>query len=205
MKTYMVIAMTSVYCLLVGPPRSFATSEIEKHSHLKPALEIQEEADVTDEQACSSMGAMTIDYATGEPGTPKTGFRITDPRGREIAYDPKTNMGRQEIPLAQAYLDCDQNEESSELRDCQDRIEICGPATGTYRIELSSTESGRFSLSVAAASSRTRSGSGYDATSSRAELKGATDGHEPTVMLLRYSREAGTPIQLSRSDGLAGR
>jgi len=207
MKFILVVILISVCGLFLPPPRLFANSEVENTSNQTQTVpEIHEEADPNNAQECFSMGRMTIDYETGEPGLPKIGFRVTDPLGRKIAYDPKTRMGQQEIPLAQAYLDCDENEETGELRECKDHIEICGPLSGTYRIELSSMESGKFSLTVSAESSTTRSGTDYAETASRAEFHGKTDGHDSTALLLRYSREAGSKIRLTRSgQRLAGK
>src|SRR5262249_29173607 len=138
-----------------------------------------------------------IDYASGQPGLPETAFRVTDPRGREIGYDPRTNRGWRQIPLAQAYLDCEENDETGELRQCKDHIEICGPVSGTYRIELSPMQSGKFSVTVSATSRRTRNESGYGTTASQAELQGETHGHEQAVLLLHYSRETATHVTLT--------
>jgi hypothetical protein len=196
MKILFVIALT-VCCLPAAPLRLFANPAVEKTSVRSAAREMNREADPNYEQACFSMGRMTIDYASGEQGLPQTGFRVSDPQGRRIAYDPETNMGQQEIPLAQAYLDCDENDETGELRECKDHIEICGPVSGTYRIELSPVQNGKFSLSVTAASRRTPNGSSYDSTISRAEWRGETNVPEHPVLLLHYSRESGAQITLT--------
>jgi hypothetical protein len=118
------------------------------------------------------MGRMTIDYASGETGLPKAGFRITDPRGREIGYDPRTNRGWQAMPLAQAFLECEENDGTGELEQCKGHVEICGPVSGTYQIEVLPTHSCKYSITVSATSQRTRTEFGYDTTSSRADLKG---------------------------------
>ena len=198
MKILFAIALT-VCCLPTAPLRLFANPVVEKTLVRSAAREMNLEADPNYEQACFSMGRMTIDFASGEQGRPQTGFRVADPRGRRIAYDPETNMGQQEIPLAQAYLDCDENDETGELRECKDHIEICGPASGTYRIELSAAQSGKFSVSVSAASRRTRSESGYRTTISRAEWHGETKVQEHSVLLLHYSRESGAQITLTEA------
>lgn len=196
MKFFFVILLTCF--LLVECLETFATQGIERTSRSRATVrEISEEADPKYEQACFSMGRMTIDYSTGEPGLSKAGFRVTDPRGREIAYDPGTNRGRQELPLAQAYLDCEENDETGELRQCKDHIEICGPVSGMYRIELSPVQNAKFSVEVSAVNMRIRTRSGYDVTSSRADLQGETRGHAPAVLLLHYSREAGTQVTLT--------
>ena len=104
------------------------------------------------------------------------------------------------MPLAQAFLDCQENEDTGELRSCTGHIEICGPMSGRYQIVLSSAHRGNYSLSVSARSQRKRGGSGYEMTGSRADLKGDIRGQQTTVLVLQYSREAGTPITLTGSD-----
>ena len=148
---------------------------------------------------------MTIEYAGGEVGPPKLGFRITDPRGREIGYDPRVNRGWQEMPLAQAFLDCEENEDTGELRHCKYHIEICGPISGTYQIDLFPIHSGEFSISAWAASQRTRNETGYDTTGSRADWKSEMHELHPVVLLLRYSREAGTQVMLTSDQHLTDR
>lgn len=101
------------------------------------------------------------------------------------------------MPLAQAYLDCEQNEDTGELRQCKGHIEICGPISGTYRIELSPVQITNYSLEVSAVSKRARSQSGYDVTTSRAELQSEIGEQEPAALLLHYSRETGTQITLT--------
>src|SRR5215813_6927488 len=125
MKVFVLIALL---CLPLTPSQLFANPAIDGNSHLRSAARgMKEEADPTYDSACFSMGRMTIDYGSEERGLPTIGFRVTDPRGREIGYDPRTNAIRQQMPLAQAYLDCEENDETGELRQCKDHIEICGP------------------------------------------------------------------------------
>jgi hypothetical protein len=205
-KAWVLVALT-VCTLPVTSWHLFAAVGVDERVLSRPETrEICLEADPEQEQACFSMGRMTIDYASGENGLPKVGFRIIDPRGREIGYDPRTNRGWQQMPLAQAFLDCQENEDTGELRSCKGHIEICGPISGRYQIVLSSAHSSKYSISVSASSQRKRGGSGYEMTGSRADLKGDIRGQKAAVLVLQYSREAGTAITLTGSDWhLAGR
>ena len=110
---------------------------------------------------------------------PKADFRITDPRGRETGYDPRTNTGWQEMPLAQAFVECEENEETGELKLCQGRVEICGPVSGTYQIELLPAQSSKYSITVSATSQRTPTEFASDTTSSRADWQSDMQGQEP--------------------------
>jgi hypothetical protein len=163
------------------------------------AREIRDEADPEAEQACFSMGRITLNYASGEVGPPTIGFRITDPLGRTIGYDPRTNKARQEMPLAQAFLDCDENEETGELRQCKGHIEICGPISGTYKVEVLPMRSGTYSINASATSQKTRNKTGFHTTSSQADLKGEVFEQRPVKLLLQYSREAGSQIKWNGS------
>jgi hypothetical protein len=140
---------------------------------------------------------MTMEYTSEDGGLPKAGFRVTDPRGREIGYEPTTNAVRQQMPLAQVYLDCEENDETGELRACKDHIEICGPVSGVYRIELLPMQNGRFFFSVSATSRRTHNGLIDDVTTSQASWQIRIDEQKPAVLLLRYSRDSGTQITLT--------
>lgn len=155
--------------------------------------------DPANEQACFSMGRMVIDYWSGDAGAARPGFRLTDPLGRKIGYDPRTSTGWQEMPLAQAYLNCGENEDTGELANCTDHIEICGPISGTYRIELAPTQSASYVIKVLAFSQRTRTASAYEVTTSATDLAGTISGNEPAALLLHYSREPGTGVALAGS------
>jgi len=196
MKFWILLALTASV-LPPMPSRLLADQGLKTSPSSPEAREIRVEADPDHEQACFSMGRITIDYASREVGPPNVGFRITDPRGRQIGYDPRVNRGWQEMPLAQAFLDCEENEDTGELRHCKDHDEICGPISGTYQIDLLPIHSGEFSMSAWAASQRTQREAGYDTTSSRADWKSEMHELKPMVLLLRYSREAGTQLTLT--------
>jgi hypothetical protein len=179
----------------------FAYPELDMHQRLnQPERAIHEEADPANEQACFSMGRMIVEYASGEAGVGRMGFRIVDPLGREIGYDPRTSKGWQDMPFSEAYFDCDENEATGEMTSCKAHIEICGPISGRYRIELSSAQIAKYHINVSAASQRSRTESGYQGTVSRADFEGALREQDSAVLLLQYSRHSGTQIKLARSD-----
>ncbi len=175
-------------------------------SHLRAELRLNtsfskaEVREIRREADPFSMGRITLHYASGEEGSPTIGFRITDPRGRTIGYDPRINKGWQEMPLAQAFLDCDENEETGELRHCKGHIEICGPISGTYQVEVLPTRSSTYSMNASATSQRTRNKTGFHTTSSQADFKGKVFEQHPARLLLQYSREAGSQIKLTGTD-----
>lgn len=162
--------------------------------------EIRDEVDPATEQACYSMGQMTLSYDGGELGPPNVGLRITDPRGRKIGYDLQADRGWQELPLAQGSFDCDENENASELRHCVGHIQICGPISGTYKVEVLPARRGKYSVKISGTSQETRDATGFHSTDSRVEFKSEVQNLEPQTLLLEYSRDAGAQIKLTRID-----
>ena len=162
--------------------------------------EILDEVDPATEQACYSMGQMTLTYDSGELGPPNVGLRITDPRGRKIGYDLQADKGWQELPLAEGSFDCDENENTSELRHCVGHIQICGPISGTYKVEVLPAKRGKYSVKISGTSQATRDATGFHSTDSQVEFKGEAQNLEPQTLLLEYSRDTGAQIKLTHSD-----
>ena len=161
---------------------------------------IHDEADPREQQSCYSMGQMNITYKSKGVGSPDVGLRVTDPRGRKIGHDLGADRGWQELPVAEAFFDCDENEDTGELRNCTGDIQICGPISGTYQLEVLPTHSGKYSISVSARSQEMRDEHGFHSTGSQAEFKSDTWEQKPAILLLQYSRQDGAQIRLSRSD-----
>jgi hypothetical protein len=199
-KFFILLALTAL--ALVSCSRLFANREAQTTS-LSGSLagQVRFEADPRgDEQDCLSSGRMTIVYASNDVGLPDVAFQITDPRARKIGYDPTKNRGWQQMPLAQAFLDCDQNDDMGELRDCKGHIEICGPISGTYQIEVLPTKNSNFSLNAWGTSQSERAASAPKATHSQVEWKSQIREHELVILFLQYSRQAGTQITLTGDD-----
>lgn len=161
---------------------------------------VHDEVDPKDQQSCYAMGQISVTYKSGEVGPPNVGLRITDPRGRKVGYDPRTNQGWQELPLAQGYVECDANEDTGEARHCAGYIQICGPISGTYKVEVLPSQPGKYSVSVAGTSQQTRDERGFRSTDSQVELNSEIQKQTPETFLLKYSREAGTQVELFRGD-----
>ena len=161
--------------------------------------EIRDEVDPADQQACFSMGQISLTYKSGEVGPPNVGLRITDPRGRRIGYDLRTDQAWQELPLAQGFFDCDENEENAERKHCAGHIQICGPVSGTYKLELLPAKKGRYSIRVSSTSEERPGKLGFYSTGSCARLNGKVK-ITPKILFLKYSREAGAQLKLARGN-----
>lgn len=165
-----------------------------------PLHQIRDDVDPTDQQSCESMGQMGIVYETGNAGPPNIGLRITDPRGRKIGYDPRAPKVWQELPLADGFVECNELEEKTGLKHCAAHIQICGPVSGTYKLEVLPTQNGTYSITVIGTSESTRDQAGPHSTASRAQYRSEIRKQSPDVLTLNYSREAGTKISLGRND-----
>jgi hypothetical protein len=95
------------------------------------------------------------------------GLRITDPRGREIGYDPRVSKVWQELSLAEGFVECDENDDASLFNHCAAHIQICGPVSGTYKVEVLPTRNSAYSISVVGMSQSTEHEIGFHSTESR--------------------------------------
>ncbi len=162
--------------------------------------QIRDEVDPTDQQSCESMGQIGIVYETGNAGPPNIGLRITDPRGRKIGYDPRAPKVWQELPLADGFVQCNELNEKIGVKHCAAHIQICGPVSGTYKLEVLPTQNGTYSITAIGTSESKPNQAGAHSTASRAEYRSEIRKRSPDVLTLNYSREAGTKITLGRND-----
>jgi hypothetical protein len=207
MKLWVLMLALTISVLPLGASDLYAALRAENPSLARAETrEVRDEADPTDQQSCYSMGQINLAYESGEVGAPNVGLRITDPRGRKIGYDPLAHKGWQEFPLAEGFLDCDENEDTGELRHCAGYIQICGPVSGTYQVDVLPAHSGKYSIHVLSTSEQTRDELGVHSTGSRVEWNSKIQDQAPATLLLQYSREAGAQLKLLRSDQpVAGR
>ena len=189
-------SLASLIALLVFPIAAGANRPSVKQTDSYQA-NIRDEADPQDTQSCRTMGQLQISYLTEEPGAPRVGIIVTDPRNRRIGYDPVTSKTWQELPLAEAYVDCEENGEA--LRNCHATIHICGPVSGAYKLQVVASEAARYSLVVSGKSAETKDTRGVHATASHAELNSvAIEKRSRDALVMRYYREPGTNIELLR-------
>lgn len=165
------------------------------------AADVRDESDPKDTRSCYEMGQLEISYQSQDRLPPAVGVLVTDPRGRRIGYDPVGPNAWQELPLAQAFIDCTDQDANGQPRACTGWIQICGPLSGTYRLEVSASESGKYSVNISAVSQQKRSENGFHATESRVQVADAPirKGSQDTL-LLEYSREPGSKIALIRGE-----
>jgi hypothetical protein len=170
-------------------------------TNLHHPAEVRDEADPKDTRSCYEMGQLQISYRNQDGLPPKVGVLVTDPRGRRIGYDPAGPNAWQELPLAQAFIDCaDQNSEG-QPRACTGWIQICGPVSGTYKLEVAASENSKYSLDVSAVSRQKHDENGFHATESRVHVTDtAIRKNSQDTLLLEYSREPGSRVALTPSE-----
>jgi hypothetical protein len=170
----------------------------DEFASLHRAPDVRDESDPKDTRSCYAMGQLDISYRSQENQSPTVGVLVTDPRARRIGYDPAGPKAWQELPLAQAFIDCAEQDANRQPRACTGWIQICGPLSGTYKLEVVASENSQYSIEVTAVSQQKRDQEGFHATESRVNIrnlpirKGVQD-----TLLLEYSREPGSKVALT--------
>ena len=148
---------------------------------------VLEEVDPKDDADCLSMGELDIVFRTENNGAPKVGVILTDPRGRRIGFDPLTRHAWQQFPEADGYVDCDNLQGSGA---CRGIVQVCGPVSGTYKLEMIGQETTTYSVSISARSKELVDGGEVHSSRSEAELNNvAIRARSRDIVLLNYSRD----------------
>lgn len=162
---------------------------------------VRDEADPKDTQSCREMGELDIAYSSENSGAPIVGLVISDPRGRRIGQDPITHKLWDEVPLGQAFIDCDDEQDTGEARACRGSVQICGPVSGNYKVEVIAEKTGSYSVAASGASAQLIAGKRIQSTDSEAEISAAAiqKGSRETL-LLTYSRQPGTKLGFIKAE-----
>ena len=174
--------------LIIPKPALCDTNTLDVFGWRNTSLrEISIELDPQDENGCFSMGELDIVFRTDNNGPPNVGVVLTDPRGRRIGFDPLTNRAWQDLPVAQGDVDCD---DPNGTGTCRGSIQICGPLTGTYTLELVAQKTTAYSVSISARSKGLIDGNSLLPSRSEADLNNvAIRVGSRDVVLLNYSRD----------------
>jgi hypothetical protein len=146
-----------------------------------------DEPDATDTGDCFSLGELDISFRTDNDGPPNVGVVLTDPRGRHIGFDPLTKQSWQQLPVAQAYIDCDDLDGND---SCRGLVQICGALSGAYELEIISQQTATYDVSVFARSKEFLERNNFQSYHSETELNSIPirEGSRDTI-LLKYSRD----------------
>jgi len=136
---------------------------------------------------CLSLGALDIVFRTDNHGSPNVGIVLTDPRGRRIGFDPLTKRAWDAFPVAQGYIGCDDPDGRG---TCRGVVQICGPVSGTYKLEVIARQTTAYSVTIAARSKEVLDGDGLQSSHSEADLNSISiRARSRDVVLLNYSRD----------------
>src|ERR1700688_67684 len=108
-----------------------------------------EDLDPDDTGDCLSLGELDIVFRTDNNGPPNVGVVLTDPRGRRIGFDPLIKHAWQALPVAQGDISCDDLGRTSA---CRGVVQVCGPISGAYKLEIIALKTTAYSVSVLARS-----------------------------------------------------
>jgi len=145
-----------------------------------------DELDPDDDGICLSLGALYIVFRTDNYGSPNVGIVLTDPRGRRIGFNPLIKRAWQALPVAQGDIDCDDLEGRG---ICRGVIEVCGPVSGTYKIEVIAEKTTAYGMSISARSKEVLGDDGLQSSYSGADLNNiAIRARSRDIVLLNYSR-----------------
>jgi len=153
-------------------------------NHIRAVID---ELDPDDTGDCFALGELDIVFRTDNSGLPNIGIVLTDPRGRRFGFDPVTKRAWDALPVAQGYLDCD---DLGSTDSCRGLIQVCGPVSGTYRLEVIAQQSTSYSVSISARSKRVPDGHSLQSYRSEADFENvAIRARSRNVVLLNYSRD----------------
>lgn len=149
--------------------------------------EIRDEPDADESGDCLALGELDLVFRTENNGPPNVGVVLTDPRGRRVGFDPLTKRSWDQLPMAQGFIDCDTSYPDG---SCHGVVQVCGPVSGVYKLEVIGQKASVYSLSISARSKRVKAANGFHSSLSEADAKNiATRTRSRDILLLDYSRD----------------
>ena len=179
--------LTLLLLIIPTPARSHASFVHVPHLADARIRDILDEPDPDDNGDCLSLGELDIVFRTGNDGPPNVGVVLTDPRGRRIGFDPLIKRGWQALPVAQGDISCDDLDRTN---TCRGIVQVCGPISGTYKLEVIALKTTAYSVSVLARSREVLDGNSLQSHFSKADLNNlAIRMRSREIVLLHYSRD----------------
>ena len=164
--------------------RALAVGNYEVHDELEPA-------DLGD---CVALGELHLIFTTENNGPPSVGVILTDPRGRRIGFDPLTKNSWDDLPMAHGYINCDASYADGR---CRGIVQVCGPVSGGYEVEVIGQKASVYSVGLSARSKQTRLSKGFHNSLSEAGIS-RIEAHRGSrdIFLVNYSREVDAKISV---------
>ena len=149
--------------------------------------DVLDDLDPDDTGDCLSLGELDVVFRTGNDGPPNVGVVLTDPRGRRIGFDPITKRTWQALPVAQGDINCD---DLGRTNTCRGIIQVCGPISGTYKLEIIALKTTAYTASVLSRSKEVLDGKSLQSHFSKTDLNNlAIRKGSREIVLLHYSRD----------------
>jgi len=179
--------LTLLMVIIPTPARSHASFVHVPNLADARIRDILDEPDPDDTGDCLSLGELDIVFRTGNDGPPNVGVVLTDPRGRRIGLDPLIKHAWQALPVAQGDIICD---DPGSTNTCRGIVQVCGPISGTYKLEVMALKTTAYSVSVLARSKEVFDGNSLQSHFSKTDLNGlAIRKRSRQIVFLHYSRE----------------
>jgi len=137
--------LTLLMVIIPTPARSHASFVHVPNLADARIRDILDEPDPDDTGDCLSLGELDIVFRAGNDGPPNVGVVLTDPRGRRIGFDPLIKHAWQALPVAQGDIICD---DPGSTNTCRGIVQVCGPISGTYKLEVMALKTTTYSVSV---------------------------------------------------------
>lgn len=172
--------------VVINPRLALSDANLARNSRLADTgiRELGYEVDPEDNGNCISLGALDIVFRTENNGPPNVGVVLTDPRWRRIGFDPLTKKAWQTLPVAQGYIDCDDLDRRG---TCRGVVQVCGPVSGTYKLEIIAQKRAAYSVSISGRS-KAIPGNGSLHCSETDLNDVAIRARSRNIILLNYSR-----------------
>ena len=153
---------------------------------------VQYERDPLDEEDCFRLGQLNISFRTSNGGPPAIGIVLTDPRRRRIGFDPLTKHAWEELPGAAGFINCDA---SDGKQICGGIVQVCGPLSGAYRLEVIGRETSHYAINISARSAQIGYGKNLRSSISRHALSNipVREGSRE-IISINYSRDPALPV-----------
>ena len=149
--------------------------------------QLVDELDPDDNVDCLSLGGLEVVFRTDNHGSPNVDIVLTDPRGRRIGFDPLTKRAWDAFPVAQGYIDCDDLDGRG---TCRGVVQVCGPISGTYKLEVIARQTTEYNVSISARSKEVLEGDCLQSSHSEDDLNNvAIRARFRNIILLNYSRD----------------
>ncbi len=161
--------------------------------------DFMDELDPDDTEDCFSLGELDIVFRTDKNALPNVGVVLTDPRGRRIGFDPLTKRGWDALPVAQGYVDCD---DLGGADTCRGIVQVCGPISGTYKLEIIAQQATAYSVTISARSKEVLNGNSLQSYRSETDLENvAIRARSRNIVLLNYSRDGQEEVTAQLQQG----